>query len=112
MEFREWLLNEMPHVMVDPPVEIMGRKISFIDMQFELYPPHLKTNEQLAKWTIGGFAAKIPESDLWLVYNGRTARAKISTSPEGREQVPNDWWNQAYLSAQNAGDLPTQSVAV
>ena len=108
MDFREWLMNEMAHLMVEPPVEIAGKKVSFIDMQFELYPD--MTNATYAKWIVDGFAAPIPGSSLWIVYDGRSAKARLSSSTEGKDKVPDDWWNRAYLSSNDDTQAAAQQA--
>lgn len=91
--FKEWLqINEMAHLKIEPPMEIDGHDVSFIDMQFELYPG--MTKSLLAKLLVHGFAARIPKSPLWLVYD-RTTGTSITQSNEGKVKLPNNWWTMA-----------------
>lgn len=96
MNFKEWLQTEMAHLVVNPPVVIGDKEVNFIDMQFELYPG--LTHEQLADWMLNGFAAPVPDSSYWLVFDGKTAKARLMKSPDGKAELPEWWWKKAFLS--------------
>jgi hypothetical protein len=106
MQFRKWLIKEMVHISIDKPIDIKDKKnISLIDMQFELYPDRTQEDlEQVTKWIINGFAAKIPEgskhSGSYLVFDGHAngGGTRIFPTSRNKEEVPEDWWERAYMS--------------
>lgn len=94
----------MAHISIDNPIDIGDQKnVSLIDMQFELYPNMTQTT--LAHWIVDGFSAKIPNSNSYIVFNGKTGKAKVSDSTENKMQVPDEWHKMAYMSS----DMPTWS---
>jgi|SaaInlV_100m_DNA_2_1039680.scaffolds.fasta_scaffold02443_3 hypothetical protein len=106
MQFRKWLIKEMAHISIDEPIDIGDQKnVSMIDMQFELYPDMTQTT--LAHWIVNGFAAKVPNSNYYIVFDGKTGKAKVSDSTENKMQVPGEWHKMAYMSS----DMPAWKSA-
>ncbi len=102
MQFRKWLIKEMAHISIDEPIDIGDQKnVSMIDMQFELYPDTSQTT--MGHWIINGFSAKIPNSNFYIVFDGKAGKTEISDSTNNKAQVPENWWKMAYMSS----DIPT-----
>lgn len=96
----------MAHISIETPIDIGDQKnVSLIDMQFELYPD--MTDAKLSNWIVNGFAAKIPNSNYYIIFDGKTGKTEISNSTNNKRQVPEDWYLRAYMS----NSMPTWKSA-
>ena len=73
MRFKQWLLQEMAHLILPKPIMMIGdngrpARVSFIDMRFEDYP-----NNSGKHYVTQPFKAALPVGKQYLVYDGRTA---------------------------------------
>lgn len=92
--------NEMASFSLPSRIKINGKEHSLVDMQFELEPKTLDRNGRVMNQG-SKFFAKIPESDRYLVYDGKGYSTTYSPSKiellskMGYEAVPDDWYKKA-----------------
>jgi hypothetical protein len=94
--------QEMASFSLPRKISIAGGEYSAIDMQFEIPPKTLDRNGNVMNQG-SKFFAKIPDSENYIVYDGKgysqfsSPNKEVILIKQGYEKVPDDWHKKAVF---------------
>ena len=84
--FHHWLLKEMSHIAIQNKDNLVlnGKKVAYIDMKFEKYPPEY--SHKIKDW-MWNFSAKLPDNQFLNFSNGNIDINKYAKN----DLIPDNW---------------------